>query len=73
MNDMEELTMMVPVLVVNHPGNRKITYSNVRRFYYSGTALMVEGSEAEGERYNVSNDEPIESLEMHYEEWAVTL
>lgn len=66
--------MMVPVLVVNHPGNRKITYSNVRRFYFSGTALMVEGCEAGGdEKYNVCNDEPIESLEMHYEEWAVTL
>ena len=66
--------MKVPVLVVNHPGNRKISYSNVLRFYFSGTVLSVEGyDEGMGETYKIRNDEPIESMEMHYEEWAVTL
>lgn len=66
--------MKVPVLVVNHPGNRKISYSNVLRFYFSGTALSVEGyDEGMREIYKIRNDEPIESLEMRYEEWAVTL
>jgi len=64
----------VMILEVNHPGNRKIIYSNVHRFYFSGTALTVEGREwASNEKYSIRNDEPIESLEMHFEEWAVTL
>lgn len=45
-------------VTVEHPRNRRITYSNAENFIITPSCVKIRGRETDGTRYNLINDEP---------------
>lgn len=54
-------------VTVRHPGNRVITYENVRHMQLTPSALYIRGLNADGSTYTICNDELIVSIEIKEE------